>query len=171
MTVIRLKLELYRQVQLIFDPSIQNFVLDMLSCAPPGFFERPASTRHHPLDERGESGGLLHTIRVVKVVIIITDISTTVGIEKDVLLASAILHDLCRHDLDGESEHSCKDHPQLVRRLAEKHGFSCDRYFLIMRIIGNHMGRWGSPKFIPHMSSDAVLHFADSICARALEVL
>ena len=171
MTTTSLKVCLYRQVHLIFNPTIRDFVLNMLSCAPEGFFERPASTRHHPLDERGESGNILHTIRVVKMVLVMTDISTTAGIEKDVLIASAILHDLCRHGLDGGSEHSHKDHPRLVRRLAEKHGFSCDHYDLIMRIIGNHMGRWGSPQFIPHMSSDAVLHFADCICARALEVM
>jgi len=171
MTIVGLKVELYRQVQLIFDPSIRNFVLDMLSCAPDGFFERPASTRHHPLDERGEGGGLLHTIRVVKMVLVITEISEIKGIEKDALVAAGSLHDVCRHDLDGKAERSLENHPQLVRKLAEEHRLTCSQYDLIMRIIENHMGRWGSPQFIPHISLDGVLHFADCICARALEVM
>ncbi len=171
MTIASLKIELYRQVHLIFNPSIRDFVLDMLGYAPAGFFERPASTRHHPLNERGEGGNLLHTIRVVKVVLIITEISTIKGDEKDVLVASAILHDVGRYGLDGESERSCKNHPRLVRKLAEDHKLDCDHFHLIMRIIGNHMGRWGSPQFIPHISLDGVLHFADCICARALEVM
>jgi len=171
MTIVSMKVDLYRQVHLIFNPSIRDFVLSMLSYAPAGFYERPASTRHHLLDERGESGNLLHTIRVVKIVLILVDVSTIRDTEKDVLVASAILHDLCRYGLDGESEHSCSNHPSLVRIVAEEHSLTCDCYDLIMRIIENHMGRWGSPQFIPHISLDGVLHFADCICARALEVM
>lgn len=171
MTTVSTKVELYHQVHLIFSPSIRDFVLNMLSYAPPGFFERPASTCHHLLDERGEGGNILHTVRVVKIVLVLVDISTIGGPEKDVLVASAILHDLCRHGLDGESEHSCPNHPLLVRRVAEEHSLTCDRYDLVMRIIENHMGRWGSPQFIPHVSLDGVLHFADCIEDRLLEVI
>jgi len=171
MTSVSMKVELYRQVHLIFNPSIRDFVLNMLSYAPPGFYERRASTEHHLPDERGENGNLLHTIRVVSMVLVIVDISTIKGNEKDVLVASAILHDLCRYGLEDEFERSCENHPQLVRRMAEDHSLTCDCYDLIMRIIECHMGRWGSPQFIPHISLDGVLHFADCICARALEVM
>lgn len=171
MTIVSMKLDLYRQAHLIFDPSIRDFVLDMLSYAPPGFFEQPASTEHHPLDERGESGNMLHTIRVVNMVLLLIDISTIRGIERDALLASAILHDLCRHGLEDEYERSCPDHPFLVRKVAEGHSLTCDCYDLIMRIIENHMGRWGSPLFIPHISLDGVLHIADCIEARLPEVM
>lgn len=171
MTIISMKVDLYRQVHLIFNPSIRNFVLDMLSYAPAGFYERPASTRHHLPDERGESGNLLHTIRVVNMVLVLVDVSTIKGVEKDVLMASAILHDLCRYGLEDEFEHSCRNHPSLVRRVAEDHSLTCDCYDLIMRIIENHMGRWGDPQFIPHISMDGMLHIADCICARGLEVM
>jgi len=171
MTIVDMKVELYHQVHLIANPSIHDFVLSMLSYAPAGFFERPASANHHPLDERGENGNLLHTIRVVKMVLVLIDISIIKGISHDVLIASAILHDLCRYGLNDESELSCKDHPLLVKRLAEEHSLTCDNFYLIMRIIENHMGRWGYPSFIPHIILDGVLHIADCICARALEVM
>ncbi len=171
MTIVSMKVDLYRQVHLIFDPSIRDFVLNMLSYALPGFYERPASTRHHPLDERGEGGNLLHTIRVVKVMLVLVDVSTIKGVERDVLVASAILHDLCRYGLEDEFEHSCKNHPSLVRKVAEEHSLSCDCYDVVMRIIENHMGQWGDPQFIPHISMDGMLHIADAVCARALEVM
>ncbi|GAH76565.1 unnamed protein product, partial [marine sediment metagenome] len=103
-------------------------------------------------------------------VLIFIDISTIKGIEKDALIASAILRDLCQYGLNDEFEHSCKDHPSLVKRLAEEHSLTCDNFYLIMRIIENHMGRWGYPQFIPHISLDGVLHFADNIEAKLPEV-
>lgn len=163
MTTSSMKVDLYRQVHLIFNSSIRDFVLTMLSYAPEGFFKRRASTEHHLPDERGENGNLLHTIRVVNMVLIIVDISTIKGDDKDVLIASAILHDLCRYGIDDEFDYSHESHPHLVRKLAEDRSLTCDHFFLIMRIIGNHMGRWGSPSFIPHISMDGVLHFADCI--------
>lgn len=171
MTITSMKIELYRQVHLILNPSIRDFVLDMLSYAPPGFFERPASTQHHLPDERGEGGDLLHTIRVIKVTLILADISTIKGDDKDVLVAGAAIHDLCRRGLNSEFDYSHESHPHLVRRLAENHSLTCDHFHLIMRIVGNHMGQWGSPQFIPHMSMDAVLHVADCIEAHLPEVL
>jgi len=171
MTIVSMKVDLYRQVHLIFNPTIRDFVLNMLSYAPAGFFERPAGTVHHLLDERGEGGNLLHTIRVVSVVLVIIDISTIKGIEKDVLIASAILHDLCRYGIEDEFDYSHESHPQLVRRMAEDHSLTCDQFYLIMRIIENHMGRWGEPSFIPHISLDGVLHFADCIEAHLPEVI
>ena len=171
MTITSMKIELYRQVHLIFNPSIRDFVLDMLSYAPEGFYERRASRNHHSLDERGEGGNLLHTIRVVNMVLIIIDLSTVKGISKDVLIASAILHDLCRYGIKDEFEYTHESHPHLVRRLAEDHSLTCDQFYLIMRIIGAHSGRWGSPQFIPHISLDGVLHFADSIEDRLPEVI
>jgi len=102
---------------------------------------------------------------------VIIDISTIKGTEKDVLIASAILHDLCRYGVEDEFNYSHEGHPFLVRRLAEDHSLTCDCYDLIMRIIENHMGRWGNPSFIPPISLDGVLHFADCIEARLPEVM
>ena len=171
MTTTNMKLVLYRQANLIDNSSIRDFVLTMLSYASTGFYERPASTRHHPLDERGEGGNLLHTARVVNMVLVLAEISTMEGVEKDALVAGAILHDLCRYGLEDEFERSCKNHPLLVRRVAEEHSLSCDCYDLIMRIIENHMGQWGNQQFIPHISIDGMLHIADTVCARGLEVM
>lgn len=163
--------ELQARVKLIGSSSVVGFVLKMLDHAPNTFWELPASGRHHPLDERGEHGNLLHTLRVVDMSLAIVDACSGSQVVKDILVAGAILHDLCRHGLFGESERSRKDHPLLVRKLAENNNLTCDYYSEIMRIVENHMGRWGEPPFNPNLGLDEILHLADHVCAHLQEVL
>lgn len=166
-----LVVELYTQVGLISNTSVREFVQDMLNFARPSFCERPAARHHHFLDERGESGNLLHTIRVVKIVSAIATACAVTKDIKDIQLASAILHDVCRYGLDGKSEYTHVKHQSLVRALAERHNLSCDYYELIMRIIENHMGRWGDPPFTPKIGLDEVLHLADCVESHLPEVM
>lgn len=164
-----LVVELYSQVELISNPSIREFVQDMVSLGRSSFFTQPASRDHHLLDERGESGNLLHTIRVVKIVLVLVEACSMTKDSKDILVASAILHDLCRYSLKGE--YSGEDHPALVRKMAVEHGLSCEYYELIMRIMENHMGKWGDPVFTPSIGMDEVLHLADCVEAHLPEVI
>ncbi len=157
--------------RLIIDPSIFGFVRKMLDLAPAAFYRRPASTRHHAFDEREEGGNLLHTIRVVDMVLIMADVCRIDNVSKDILVASAVLHDMFRHGIDGEQEHACDNHPALVRRVAEANNLTCRYYDNIMVVVEHHMGRWGSPPFTPRLSIEGILHIADSIDARWLEDL
>lgn len=160
---------LNERIKLISDPSIYGFVRKMLDLAPSSYYNRAASTRHHLPDERRQHGNLLHTIRVVDLAVVIADTCDMEKIKLDILIASAILHDMCRHGVDGNSEHSRKDHPQLVRKVAEEHNLSCVSYESIMRTIESHMGRWGDPPFTPDLMTGEILHIADAINARWLE--
>ena len=163
--------ELNNRIRLISNVSIFNFVRKMLDVVPPAFYERPASTDHHALDERGECGGLLHTIRVIDLVLVMANSCNMNQIRKDILVAGASLHDSCRHGLDGKSEHSVEDHPLLVRKLAEEHNLYCDCYDSIMGVIESHIGRWGKPPFTPYVDLETILHLADCINAHWLEDL
>lgn len=163
--------ELETRVKLIVNPSIRTFVDDMLELAPNAFYDRPASTRHHALDERDKHGNLLHTIRVVDLVLIMVDVCRVDKVSKDILVASAILHDMFRHGIDGEQEHSCASHPALVRNVAEANNLTCRHYDTIMVVVECHMGRWGSRPFTPNLTVKDILHLADSIDARWLEDL
>ncbi len=166
-----LVVELYSQIELISNSSIRVFVQDMVSLGRSSFFTRPASRNHHLPDERGESGNLLHSIRVIKIVLILADACGSTKDVRDILVAAATLHDLRRYGSKDEFDHSCENHPLLVRMMAKEHGLSCDYFELIMRIIENHMGRWGNPPYIPQLGLDDILHFADCVSARALEVI
>ncbi|MBA7704932.1 hypothetical protein ES703_113755 [subsurface metagenome] len=161
--------ELYSQIELISNSSIRSFVQDMVSLGRASFFTQPASRDHHLPDERGESGNLLHTIRVVKIVLVLVDACSMTKDSKDVLVASAILHDLCRYDLEGE--YSGTDHPMLVRKMAEEYGLTCSFYELIMDMVEKHMGKWGDPPFTPKVGMDAILHLADCVEAHLPEVI
>ena len=163
--------ELEARVKLIANPSIHNFVDKMLNLAPNAFYERPASTRHHALDEREKHGNLLHTVRVVDMALIMADVCRITEVNRDILVASAILHDMFRHGVDGKLEHSCLNHPLLVREVAEANNLTCRYYDTIMAAVESHMGRWGSLPFTPRLSIEGILHLADSIDARWLEDL
>ncbi len=163
--------ELNARSRLIVDPSICVFVRKMLESAPAAFYERPASTHHHALDEREEGGNLLHTVRVIDLVLIMADVCRINKASKDILVASAILHDMFRHGIDGEQEYSCASHPALVRNVAEANNLMCRHYDAIMEAVEHHMGRWGSLPFTPHLTIKDILHLADSIDARWLEDL
>jgi len=170
----------------IDNASIREFTCEMI-CRLPSSWERPASRRHHLLDEREEYGNLLHTIRVASLCRMITSmvdvrfefdyprLFLSPEIKADILLSASILHDMCRHGLDGESAESAEsvdNHPQLVREFANKHNLSCDCFDTIMLVIESHMGKWTVPEPI-HLSIDicTALHLADSIIARWAEII
>lgn len=166
----RLIAELGARVKLIGNPSVRIFVQRMLSRTPNAFYTLPASYRHHLYDERRKHGNLLHTLRVVDIVLLIADACNASQGARDILTAGAILHDVCRRGIFGETRQSRKDHPQLVRKLAEYNGLTCDYYNEIMGIVENHMGRWGEPPHYTHIGLDEALHLADCIEAHLLEV-
>lgn len=163
--------DLFMLVDNIQEATILRFVTDVLEVAPKSFWKRGASRRHHLEDERGELGNLLHTIRVVKLTNIICDIINCSKISRDITLAAAVLHDMCRYGLDGKASSSVPEHPYLVRQLADKHNVMCPHKDQILAVIESHMGRWGEPPMHFDLSNKVILHLADCMVARALEVL
>ena len=154
----------------ISTPSIRDFTIEMMKVAPPSYRTARASRHRHPPDEREPGGNVLHTTRVVRLVLMMADACRMNRTTRDVLMSAAILHDICRYGLEDESEFSVKGHPGLVRELAKKNSISCRCSERIFSIVEKHMGRWGPYPYTANMVEDDILHIADMISARAEEV-
>lgn len=154
----------------IATPGIRDFTIEMMKAAPPSFRTARASKVHHPPDEREAGGNALHTLRVVKLVKLMADACDFDRITTDISISAAIIHDLCRYGLNDEDEDTSKEHPLVPRRLAEKHSITCDHADAIFEVAEHHMGKWGPRPYVPRVTPDSVLHFADAISAHANEV-
>lgn len=164
------KEELLGLVGLINNVEIANFTRKLLDAAPNTFWTAKASRNHHPLDEKGNGGNLLHTVRVVKLVRIMAEGCQLDQIDVDILTSAAILHDICRYGLTGTEDFTTADHPQLVRELARINKVSCPRSVDVFVLIERHMGKWGDKPYNPEITPSAILHMADVVSARAEQV-
>jgi len=106
---------LYNQIKEIGDESIRNFVRQALDNAPEGFWKdaSSASGKYHPLENQGTGGIIRHTI---KCAVLTKDLLRFVNLsekEKDIILASVILHDIKKH---GEpwGEHTSTEHGKIA---------------------------------------------------------
>lgn len=163
--------KLYSIVSTIRDTDIRAFTLRMLHAAPKSFWTGSASRHHHMEDERGKFGNLLHTIRVAKLARMLCDVGSFSTMQTDIVTSAAVLHDVCRHGVDGTAERSVKEHPKLVRKLAKEHRLSCTGSNAIFRIVEVHMGKWGIDPYVPALSMSSVVHIADVVIARFAEVI
>lgn len=164
------KKELLDLVLLIHDPEIQKFTIDMLEVLPGVFWTAKASRNHHPLDERGSEGNLIHTVRVVKLCRILAECRRADQIEVDILTSAAALHDGGRYDLDGKAPYTVENHPHLIRELANTKGLTCPHAEEVFTHIERHMGMWGDPTYSMAVTFSTILSLADSISSRAHEV-
>lgn len=168
---IKLLRELHSLIRQIQDVSIFGFVMKMLDVAPQSFWERASASKHHLEDERSKYGNLLHTIRVVKLTIVLCDVTNLPQLKRDILVASAVLHDMCKYGVHDEFEYTHKDHPSFVRKRAKEHSLFCPYDDPIFKIIEAHMGRWGTPPVTPTIDSRYLLHIADATIAHLGDVM
>ena len=171
MDKIKLMESLQSVINSMVNPEVLLFTTSLLNVAPKSFWERPSSRNHHPEDERGQYGDIIHTIRVAKTVTLLCDIPNITGTPRDILVSVAILHDTCRYGLNDEANYTVTEHALLVRQLAKEHRIECKFDEPIFNLIENHMGRWGQKIYTPKLSFNAILHIADTVCARIVEVL
>ena len=93
------KEELYSLTEHIPSPVSRAFTTYCLSQAPWQFWQKPSSAgKYHPPDEHGLDGLLLHTIRVVKVGLVICD-SADGRLDPNIILPACVLHDICRYGM------------------------------------------------------------------------
>ena len=135
--------ELNTLVGRIITKDFKDLTEETLKVAPLSFWTKQCSLKYHPVDERGLYGNLIHTIRVAKLVLVIV---ASCGYNRwtiDRSLSGGILHDVCRHGLDGTSQWSHKDHPKLVRQLMDNNGIGLGSPAReqLLEDIEKHMGR------------------------------
>lgn len=128
--------------------------------------EKPASIKHH---HSGNYGLLEHTIEVCNILEYVANIY---DLDKTLLLAAGLLHDLGKldeYDISGEKKIKINNgninHTQYVYSILKHSG-----YYNLADIIGTHMGRteWGAIKDIESKicKSNWALHLADMISAK-----
>lgn len=172
------------EINLIEDHAIRFYVRSVL-LDHPTFWVGPASIKHHPPDEKGPGGNVLHAKRVARVAEILCDSQERSSYEKDIVIAAALLHDLTKlvKTPDGEWEID-KMHPYTVEAYV-KQVFQRDNDLynevtrsttlylddeieaLILRLVRCHLGIWSPvPETIPVTTLDWMLHWADNIASK-----
>ena len=140
-----------KELMLIRDLGIRRFVELCLSYAPKYVFcDCPSSStgKHHPVDELSGDGCIIHTRRVVKMVLLLVD-----GMEnfyqRDEAIAAAIIHDLRKQGLEKTGK-TVPNHPELAASLVYEVAtlqpgvISDDVVDSLYNAVGYHYGRWGS---------------------------
>jgi len=160
--------ELRGEIDLIAALELRDCVHKAVHAIGVRAWQMPSSVYHHLPDERVEWGNLVHTLRVVRVCAVLSDILLLVQRERDILRSAAVLHDICKYGIDADAERILTIHPLLVRQFLDREGIVCDP--LVLTCIESHMGRWGSER-CDWMASRQItlpflLHIADCIVAR-----
>lgn len=165
-------LELIEHIKSIKDEDLRSTVQSVIDSMPPLIWIRGASREHHLLDERGEMGNTIHTVRVCRIVDILADVFGLHQLRRDKLKAAAVLHDGGRYGIDGLADHTLREHPYLVRELAEQNDIPMYGCLDVLSMIETHMGRWGDPPYYPPpVDLATLLHVADAIEAHLPDVL
>ena len=170
--------ELDKRVSLIQRLYLQKFVKEVVHKIPERMWSAPSSFYHHLDDERIEWGNALHTLRVVDTCLIFVDSLLIVDLQRDLLIAAAILHDIGKRGLKGDTFRIMTAlHPFIVRDIVRDLDLPNppQEIMLVFEIIEDHMGKWTTrslPRFLGDktFSPSAVLHLADCIVARWPEV-
>lgn len=136
-----LRTELYARIDEIHEPSIHSFTRRMTDLAPDGFWEKPSSRNHHPVDERQPHGNVLHTIRTLDAFDILAETQSFTQMAKDVGHSALVIHDQYKHGINADMDSSVADHPLIPRRVARKNGLVCMHFLMIMNAVERHMGK------------------------------
>ncbi len=156
---------LTRELKLIRHPPIRTFVTEAIKVAPGRYWIRPSGNHpgHHPDDEHGDWGNLIHVKRVIIIAEILAGSEDLIPRCKDPLYAGLIIHDLGKYGIDGTDESISRNHPLLVHVVVRRID-QCPSFPLILGVAEAHMGRWGIHK--PTCREEEVGHLADYIASR-----
>lgn len=162
------------EIDLIMNPDIKTFVQAALKLAPAYFWSITSSTsgKHHPPDERGPGGRVLHTKRVAR---LCAELARTLDIgpeQTDFLLAAAIIHDLVVNGTaDEPMPHNWKRHDAAIgTHLQTISGMlTIGAWTAIIATCAVHMGRWASDSQLQPLPGGLgyLLHIADVVASRS----
>ena len=154
------------ELQLISDFNLRQQVRNLLDKVDPRHATEPASStgKYHPDFAHGSGGLIRHTKAVVMLANELCN--TRPDIDRDNVIAAAILHDM--HKYDNISMHTCHEHPYLMALDAAALNLPQE----VIGLIESHMGQWTKSKrsFIelpmPANDSEWLLHYADYLASR-----
>ncbi|MFZ4104936.1 HD domain-containing protein [Flavobacterium sp.] len=183
---------LLEEINLISNQQIKLFIRSVLLKAKT-FWEIPSSFsgKYHPADEHGPGGNALHTKRVVKISVILSDSYALTVEERDIIYAACLIHDITKGRFSDSAE---KDlvydpmHPytvgEFVKKCQEndkKYGsdISSSTLFLeeetvqsILRLVRCHLGPWSPvPETIPISYLEMIVHTSDNIASKLHNII
>lgn len=142
-----------KEISLITDNEIRNYIEKALEAAPDYFYTMPASStgKYHPEYTLGEGGLVRHTKAAVKLAndLLQLELYQKLVPHRDEILAALILHDSVKKGRDG-NKFTTIDHPLEASRLL-KESVSTDVYDSekisnICSYIESHMGQWNTDR-------------------------
>ena len=154
----------------IDDATIRKFTARALREAPKYFWTASSSSsgKHHPIDEHGKGGLVLHTVRVFNVAEVF--IPSLVGSDSmqahpDVIRAGALLHDLYRYGVKDVAEDTTnKLHAELAAKVLDGMSEDFPLKKAVVFCVERHMGRWG--QVLPNSMDEWLVHFSDGIATK-----
>ena len=158
--------ELFRvELNLIQNDQLRETVERILLTCDGKHNTEPASStgKYHPPFAHDKGGLIRHT----KAVVLLTETlcNTDLSVNKDNMIAAAILHDM--HKYDDCNQHTLFPHPVLMANQCIEAGIP-----EVGEILASHMGQWTTSKYstivLPHPSTKEqwMLHYADYIASR-----
>jgi len=181
-----------KEIDFIKNDEIKNLVKIVLEKAPDYFFTIPASStgKYHPKYALGDGGLVRHTkaaVRIAKELFVMYDETNDEFSqdEKDIIIASLILHDSCKNGFTG-SKYTDAKHPIHATKLIESVVKEDERFTnvresfskspvtrVLFGCIGTHMGRWtkdfktrAEVLMPPRTKLEKFVHLADYIASR-----
>lgn len=160
---------LISELSFIHDLTTRNSTTDMILHVPGTYWYRPSAffKGHHPDNELGIWGNLIHVKRVLliaKEFVNIEDLDTP---SADILYSGLLLHDIGKYGIDGSEERiQLKTHAEIAKRLilARLDHVASQTELAITSIVVTHMGRWGNVK--PVTQLEKLGGYCDCIASR-----
>lgn len=146
---------LKNELELIQDLAIRDWVVRTLKKVPPYFWKAPASMtgKYHPACSLGRAGLIIHTKRTVYLAKNICLAWKIFNQDRDIVLASSILHDTAK-PAPGQTYELHMNHPiNAIKYFAEGEDYFIDG---IKNCVQWHMGRF-SPRSIVKPMKDYTL--------------
>lgn len=157
------------EINAIGNTKIKCWLVDTLEMLPEAYWYIPASRGHHPVDERGLSGGLIHAKRTARVAIDLCRSFDMPAYDRDIVIAAALLHDGMNCVQVQRSPYSCT-HDELMDQWIDTvtHTIFDDAIVRVCEYIRIHMGPWGwhHREWYNETCYSMVLNIADYIASR-----
>ena len=163
-----------KELNLIKDGLVKKLTKEIIKQADDWFFIEPASSsgRYHPQFALEAGGLVMHTKVVVYFLkeLLRSELYSIDEYHQDMLILSAIAHDIKKYGDGNNTGHTVKNHPELASNYVEK--VNKEKKILknsndieyIKKCIITHMGIWGDIK--PETEDEKLLHIADLLASR-----
>lgn len=164
-------------LSLIDSDLVRGIVRDILGSLPTYWWTAPASSsgKYHPAFALGEGGLVRHSVAVAFVTNELCVMKNITGLDRDILIAAALVHDGMKQGASNEGGHTLHEHPILMAGFLYNFGQGsqpcteiCER---MGHLVASHMGRWTTSKYssivLPEPQGlGEILHEADYTCSR-----